>query len=560
MQELLKIIQGDAVSGLKTISDKSVHCTITSSPYFGLRSYGSPPINWPEIRFKPMAGLPELVIPAMDACLGNEETPEAFVGHLVENAREVWRVLRNDGIYWLNLGDSYSGYHGNKKCADEDAPSNKNGYIENMRKSTANVNGIKQKDLMMIPVRVALALQADGWYLRQDIIWQKNNPMPESVTDRCTKSHEHIFMLTKSPKYFFDNEAIKEPSTCQTGLAANFKRTTKDHIIPNQSVTQHRDNRVDTFDIGTRNKRDVWSVNTRPFRGAHFAVFPPALVEPMILAGTSEKGCCPQCGAPWTRIVESKPATSVACPKTQEAHEVRGGVGEPVGTIGKSGSGRIQGYSKTVGWQPGCCCGNEGFKQDDFEIINTPTGERVADDPSMEVGRAGMSRPRGDNEGSRPITRLEQRQYAVQIKQSDHVDDMRASAGKPFDHYVRTDKIGARPVPQDLLDSWIFQGWITKVEIPERNFLEPVPCTVLDQFFGSGTTGMVALGLGRRAIGVELNPDYIKIAEQRCSDENVAKEMAALKKSLDKKSNPKISSSNRKQKPVPDAQLSLAIV
>jgi DNA modification methylase len=458
MQELLKIIQGDAVSGLKTISDKSAHCTITSSPYFGLRSYGSPPINWPEIRFKPMAGLPELVIPAMEACLGNEDTPEAFVGHLVENAREVWRVLRDDGIYWLNLGDSYARAGGtDKKQPPTSVVGNtQNTLLQMPSRKQSVADGLKQKDLVGIPWRVALALQADGWYLRQDIIWQKNNPMPESVTDRCTKSHEHIFMLTKSPKYFFDNEAIKEPLAESSIPRAGRKQKLMDRTGLG-TIGKQVENGIDSthsyaglalgrngktgynLEAGTRNKRDVWQVNTKPFRGAHFAVFPPKLIEPMILAGTSEKGCCPQCGAQWTRIVESKPATSVACPKTQEAHEARGGVGEPSSTVGKSGSGRIQGYSRTVGWEQGCKC--------------------------------------------------------------------------------------------------------------ENNI--PVPCTVLDQFFGSGTTGMVALGLGRRAIGVELNPDYIKIAKQRCSDENVKKEITQMRKI-------KISSP-RKEKPVSVGQLSLQI-
>ena len=149
---------------------------------------------------------------------------------------------------------------------------------------------MKPKDLMGIPWRVAFALQQDGWYLRQDIIWHKPNPMPESVRDRCTKAHEYLFLLSKSEKYYFDSDAIAEQSTGQGGAAANFKRTTKDHVIPNQAVAQHRSERADTFDKGTRNRRSVWTIATRPYKEAHFATFPPALVEPCIKAGCPEGG------------------------------------------------------------------------------------------------------------------------------------------------------------------------------------------------------------------------------------------------------------------------------
>ena len=167
-----EIFVGDCVDSMRKMESKSVHTCVTSPPYFGLRDYG------------------------MDGQIGLDDTPDAFVARLVEVFREVHRVLRDDGTLWLNLGDSYVGYHGNKNAAYGDAPSNKGGYFENQRKTTVGANGLKNKDLIGIPWRVAFALQADGWYLRQDIIWHKPNPMPESVTDRCTKAHEYFFMLS----------------------------------------------------------------------------------------------------------------------------------------------------------------------------------------------------------------------------------------------------------------------------------------------------------------------------------------------------------------------------
>jgi len=247
------IIQGDCIEGMKQISDASLHCVVTSPPYYGLRDYG------------------------VDGQVGLEESPEAYVARLVDVFREVRRILRDDGTVWLNLGDSYNG---SGKGANADGTAGKAGLLNTASLGTqigkfrkSNVIGLKPKDLIGIPWRVAFALQADGWYLRQDIIWHKPNPMPESVTDRCTKSHEYIFLLSKSAKYYFDHEAIKEPSA-NLGVASN----------------------------ETRNKRSVWTVATRNYKGAHFATFPTTLIEPCILAGTSEKGCCATCGAPWKRL------------------------------------------------------------------------------------------------------------------------------------------------------------------------------------------------------------------------------------------------------------------
>lgn len=255
----------DVRDSLRLLPEASVHTVCTSPPYFGLRDYGTG-----------------------DSQIGLESSPEEFVAALVEVFREVKRVLRPDGTLWVNLGDSYAGYHGNSRVPDDEAPSNKNGYIENMRASTVGIGVLKPKDLIGIPWRVAFALQADGWYLRQDIVWHKPSCMPESVTDRCTKSHEYVFLFAhpdSKGRYYYDAGAIREPSTGQTGAAASFKRGTKEAWVPGQAALQHREDREDREDTGTRNKRSVWSVNPKPYKGAHFAVWPPDLVRPMILAG-----------------------------------------------------------------------------------------------------------------------------------------------------------------------------------------------------------------------------------------------------------------------------------
>ncbi len=205
------ILVGNALDKLRDLADGSVDCCVSSPPYFGLRDYGTDPVWWPEVAFTPLPGLPAQVIPEMTCELGQEPTPEAFIGHLVLIYREVRRVLKGGGTAWLNMGDSYNGFPANRGTASRYA-----GRRELRDQSFASGNGLlhkgtKSKDLLGIPWRLAFALQADGWYLRQDVIWHKPNPMPESVTDRCTKAHEYVFLLTKQPRYFFDAEAISEP-------------------------------------------------------------------------------------------------------------------------------------------------------------------------------------------------------------------------------------------------------------------------------------------------------------------------------------------------------------
>jgi DNA modification methylase len=299
---MYQIIQGDCMEGMKTLPDQCVHTVITSPPYYGLRDYGT--ATWEggdaecdhvytynrhggEQANRNQDGYKKLFTNTCGKCgaqridqqIGLEETPEAYVQRLVDVFREVRRILRDDGTVWLNLGDSYAGNN-------SQASNNGRAGYGNPRERIVNriSEGLKQKDLIGIPWRVAFALQADGWYLRQDIIWHKPNPMPESVTDRCTKSHEYIFLLSKSQRYYFDHEAIKEPVQSM-GKPRKF-RDAKEH----SDLTMRNDNGRLYIPDEHRNKRSVWSVATKPYAEAHFAVYPTKLIEPCVLAGCPEGG------------------------------------------------------------------------------------------------------------------------------------------------------------------------------------------------------------------------------------------------------------------------------
>jgi DNA modification methylase len=266
------ILIGDVLNRLAELPDGSVRTCVTSPPYWGLRDYGE-----------------------ADQ-LGLEPTPEAYVENMVKVFREVWRVLADDGTLWLNLGDSYTptGNGSTKKGLNEryfgrKFASDKQGSDEGHVDRSKFIVDTKPKDLVGIPWRVAFALQADGWYLRQDIIWAKPNVMPESVRDRCTKSHEYVFLLSKRPKYYYDHEAIKEPVS-EVSLARS-----KYGFKTNRESAKAGPNGIDVEEMGERfvsttgrNKRDVWFIATARFKGAHFAVMPEALVEPCVLAGSAE--------------------------------------------------------------------------------------------------------------------------------------------------------------------------------------------------------------------------------------------------------------------------------
>jgi DNA modification methylase len=433
MNNNLQTLCGDCLEILPTLPESSVQCCVTSPPYYGLRDYGT--ASWEggdpscdhscggQVHDNKAPGAIQTGVrpgcdsstcrkcgaKRVDAQIGLEQTPDEYVAKLVQVFREVRRVLREDGTCWVNLGDSYAGSWGNyggqnrgqgsQRQITNGSKATQKAYegLESWRPPTTNPPGLKPKDLIGIPWRVAFALQADGWWLRQDIIWHKPNPMPESVTDRCTKSHEYIFLLSKGPRYYFDAEAIKEaaatlpqPRKRPNGLSAEDGK--KNGLYrPNCGVSE------------TRNRRSVWTVATQPFSGAHFATFPPDLIKPCILAGCPSKVCA-VCGRPWERVVERNDRGYDGSKYGERAVTATGGAisgGTAKSTLGSS-NGKLTGETRTIGTRPTCSC--NGATQ---------------------------------------------------------------------------------------------------------------PGTVLDPFGGSGTTGMVALELGRRATLIELNPEYAKLIDQR---------------------------------------------
>lgn len=429
---MIKILQGDVLDKLRELPSDSVHCVVTSPPYFGLRSYLKE--NDP---LKPLE-------------LGSEKTPAEYIAKMVAVFAEVKRVLHPSGTVWLNIGDSYNGYYANQRATSLSE------YAQEARQkveSGAGLRcfGLKPKDLIGVPWMLAFALRDDGWYLRQQIPWVKRNSMPESTEDRPTTSCETIFLLSKSERYFYDCEAVKLPGSMalekQVKEGYNGKATKDFSTNGAQNASAVKSRIIDN--IRKRDKQrghsrrhagfnDRWDqmekeeqgsgwrltrnsdwffesigglllndlgdplalvVNPAAFREAHFATFPEALVKPCILAGTSAKGCCPKCLAPWERMVEKsggEPNTEYGTRRKEECAEQQ---------TGGSDSCRLANHqmqTKTIGWQPTC-----------------------------------------------------------------------------------------------------------------KHGLEPIPCTVLDPFAGSGTSLAVALELGRNAIGIELNPEYIKLIEQR---------------------------------------------
>lgn len=416
----MSILPGNCMETLDGIPDGSVQCVVTSPPYFGLRDYGTAIWEGGEEdcdhsvrrwegekqhqgsqsgksgeldrlnRKKCRCGAIR-----KDSQIGLEETPEEYVQNMVLLFGKIRRILAKDGTVWLNLGDSYYSSAGGQ--SETSTTGNRKANEKLGRRSLPKSPVFKPKDLIGIPWRVALALQADGWYLRQDIIWAKPNPTPESVKDRCTKSHEYMFLLTKNERYFYDSEAIKEPSVSdhlpgnashkgtdkylsgdeklrtKSGLvryASNLSLPQGKHsVTPEQSggrrlteavarARQNGNGHDNPFGL-QRNKRSVWTVTTKPFREAHYAVYPPDLIEPCILAGTSEAGHCPSCSKRWTRMQE----------KRKNGRDWRNSEIVPSGLVGQKNldGGNKRGRDKsslndtseweTIGWQASCRCG-----------------------------------------------------------------------------------------------------------------------------------------------------------------------------------------------------------
>lgn len=377
----IKLFNGDSLSVLKQLPSNFIHCCITSPPYYGLRDYG------------------------VDGQIGLEESPQEYINKLVEIFHEVKRVLRDNGTCWVNIGDSYAGsgragknpkYHAKHTMFG----SNKHNPGK-FGLPTGIPVGMKAKDLIGIPWMLAFALRADGWYLRCDIIWHKPNPLPLSVTDRPTSAHEYIFLLSKQLKYFYDIEAIKEPSKYPNdNRKARQKISDYENQMSDKGQIRAVINPKNARTYPTRNKRSVWTVATKGCKGAHFAVFPPDLIKPCIMAGTSENGCCPKCRAPQKRLVERIPMQVTPSERRKDIQDASIGANKRTAI---SGTMTAPPTTKHLGWTATCECG-----------IN-----------------------------------------------------------------------------------------------------KTVPCVVLDPFIGSGTTALVSRSLGRRCLGIELNPENVELIKKR---------------------------------------------
>lgn len=382
------IIQGHALDVLRTLPSESVQMCATSPPYLGLRDYNCPPATFGD---------------GWSGELGHEDTPDLFVAHLVEVFREVRRVLTPSGVLFVNMGDSYSGSGVNdgtkspglSKAAQRSSPETRPGATKRWSCPC------KPKDLIGVPWLLAFALRADGWFLRSDIIWAKGvsfcptysgSCMPESTRDRPTCSHEHVFLLSKAQRYYYDADAVREGWADERGGDPGGGIASCEHRV---SLGQPRRPTTAPKTSG-RNLRNVWTINPKPYAGAHFAVWPPALVEPMVKAGSSERGCCPACSAPWERVVEKT--------RTLEAGRLAKGLGST--------------------FNDACLSGRQA--------------------------RDGAEEASGLHSTLSSVT----------------------------------------------------TGWRPTCDCPEH---EPVPCTVLDPFAGSGTTGIVAVSLGRRFVGIDIN-------------------------------------------------------
>jgi DNA modification methylase len=428
----VKILTGDCLEVLRTLPDESVHCCVTSPPYWGLRDYGT--AQWeggdPACDHDPrrqdsdsksatnrgtsrdnLAGsgnCRKCGAHRIDSQLGLEPTPDEYVANMITVFREVRRVLRSDGVCFLNIGDSYARNGGTQGGENRELM-----HMEGkQQRMTAIPSGtaLKEKDLCLIPERVVIALQQDGWWVRSKIIWAKKSPMPESCTDRPTNSWEPIFLLTKSANYFYDAEAVKEPTSSLNESHLSYRPNSLRIAREGRKEFQGKHEvSARMYSESGRNQRNVWHLGPEPFSEAHFAVFPTEIPRRSILAGTSEKGCCPKCGAPWERTTERQDKGYDGSKYGERAVDATGGAisgGTAKSTLGSS-NGKLIGQTRTTGWEPGCKC---------------------------DAGAL-------------------------------------------------------------------------------------VPCTVLDPFGGAGTTGLVADQLGRDAILIELNPEYVEMAKRRIEDD-----------------------------------------
>ena len=455
---MIEILQGNCLDRLKDLKDQSINTCITSPPYWGLRDYGE------------------------GEQLGLEDTPEEFVENLVNVFREVKRVLHDSGTVWLNLGDSYYNYRpGKGQSLIKQTVSNTNQDLPQEVARRANkIDGLKEKDLVGIPWRVAFALQADGWYLRQDIIWHKPNPMPESVQDRCTKSHEYIFLLSKNAKYYFDNEAIKIPVKNDWGTR---DRTNGKYHNEGSGLAPHSGLEKS---YETANKRSVWTITTKPYSEAHFATYPPDLIEPCVLAGCPEKFCV-ECGTPYLLEKEVERKLTI-----EEVKKIKADIAET---------------NKTK--KPYAVLEKE-FRNQVIEYRNLPNHDEIREYLKEYKSKSGLT-----------IDAIEER-FGTQAPH--HWFEKGGSYPSKEDWIVLKEIISLDDTyDKEMTEVFYKSGLKCGNKYVNKGLKKQCQCktdetkpgTVLDPFAGSGTTGLVAKQHNRNAVLIELNEEYIEIAKQR---------------------------------------------
>lgn len=337
------VLVGCVLTRLRGIADASIHCICTSPPYLDARDYKVPPTAWPEVTYRPRFDLPEVTVPAQTCCLGHEPTLLAYVGHLVLVARELRRVLRPDGVFWLNLAAGYSsGTTAPRKPSTTEGRAAVSSY-ENRSHSARVTGGLPAKQLIRAPSAVCDALQAEGWFVRNEVVWFKRNAKPDSAADRCTPAHESFFLLTRSPRYHFDGHAISTPAK---GDSRNKARKFGD---ARDDAGDHHGASI-PWSGELSHPRDVWDIPVGRFKGAHFATFPPELVARAVRAGTSEVGCCSSCGAPWRKIIAQSEPISTRGGRRKHADIYR-----RQGATGALATGEHHARVH-VGWERPCRC------------------------------------------------------------------------------------------------------------------------------------------------------------------------------------------------------------
>lgn len=390
------VLVADVLTGLSYLAEKGVvvHSVVTSPPYLDARDYGVPPTAWPEVTYRPRFDLEPVTVPAMTCCLGHEPSLLAYVGHMVLVVRAIAQVLREDGTLWMNIGAGYSsGTTARRKPTTTEGPHVPSSWKGRCYEARVT-GGLPAKQRIPVPSAVRDAVQADGWYVRNDIAWTKSNAKPDSATDRCTPAHENVLLFARRPSYFFDAVAISTPA--RFGASRNARRA---YGAAHSDAGDHHGASVPLAgDIA--HPRDVWAIPVGRFKHAHFATFPPELARRCIAAGTSAVGCCPTCSAPWLPIIAQADAVSTGGGRRKHADHYAG-----QGETGALATG-VHHTRAVVGWRLPCKC---------------------------------------------PLAR-------------------------------------------------------------------PMPAMVLDPFGGSGTTGAVANALGRRALLVDAQPDYVPMMASRVTE------------------------------------------